>query len=135
MRNGWIIGGLVALSIGASSAPALAHRHSNVSIAGPTSVKLGTNFHFKVTGFLAKPASDVAVYELSDPCKAKVHDEIGTGGELTQIAPRPGHKFSVRVNRFARVPGVHYLCAYVFNRKVPSRKTYAHAQLSWTNHN
>jgi hypothetical protein len=134
VRRCALLGGVVALSVGVFSAPALAHKHSSVSITGPTSVTLGTPFSFKVTGFLAAPASDVAVYELSNPCPAKVSGAIGSGGELQQIAPHQGHKFSLKVNLFARIPGAHNLCAYVFNVHVPSRKTYAHAKHTWTNH-
>ena len=128
-----VVGGLVTLSMGALSAPALAHhKHSSVSITGPTSVQLGTPFSFKVKGFLAKPATDVGVWELPNPCGAKVTSAIGSGGELQQVQPHQGHKFSLNVNLFARVPGGHYLCAYVFS--LPSRKTYAHAQHTWSNH-
>ncbi len=131
---------LVALGVGLLSAPALARKHhkarSSISITGPTSVKLGTPFQFRIRGFLAKPATKVAVFEDSTACATRQLAELNrsSSAEMDQFFPPAGHHFSRIESLFARNEGRHYLCAYVFNRSVPSHKTYARAQHTWHNH-
>ncbi|MFN8173671.1 MAG: hypothetical protein U0T02_01230 [Solirubrobacteraceae bacterium] len=134
---------LVVLGVGLLSAPALARRHhrvhrttNSISITGPTSVKLGTPFRFHLRGFLAKPATKVAVFEDSRACAVRQLDELHrmSSAEMDQFFPPAGHHFSRIESLFARNPGKHYLCAYVFNRSVPSHRTYARATHIWRNH-
>lgn len=143
----WVLlGGLVVVALGALSVPAFAggharrHRghavHSRISIAGPTSVKLGSPFRFRITGFLAAPATKVAIFEDSRSCSSKQLDELNrrSSVEPDQFLPSRGHHFTRNLSLFARVLGKHYLCAYVFNKGVPSHRTYARAQHVWSNH-
>lgn len=112
---------------------------SHVEISGPTSVKLGHNFSFKVTGFVASPANKVAVFEDGSKCSKKELSELHrfTSAEIDQAFISAGHHFKRTENLHAVNPGSHYLCAYVFlrvNQANDPHTTYAYAAHKWTNH-
>jgi hypothetical protein len=121
----------------AVSASALASS-SSVKITGPSSVKVGTKFQFKISGFDAKPADRLDLFEASVPCSASASNEtlVQSVNPLlnNDTNVKKNHSFSETLKLSAKHAGTHYLCAYLVIDKAPSFTTKAHAQKKWTDH-
>jgi hypothetical protein len=124
------LGLLVSLT---GSAAALA-AGNDVKLAGPSSVKLGSKFAYRASGFDMSPANFLAVWQAqpSVGC-AKTYDrEYGRATFVTGERLQSGKSFSLKIKFTATHVGKHYLCAYLINQK--TTKTYARAATHWTDH-
>jgi hypothetical protein len=110
---------------------------SSIKVTGPSSVKIGTRFVYKVSGFAASPANFLAIWEAPPTIRcARTYDrEYNLSSSLSYIGGKhlkAGRDFSRSTTFTAKHAGTHYLCAYLINLR--STKTYAHAAAHWSDH-
>ncbi len=131
LRSVLIVGSLsLLIPVVATARP---NKSSSVTIKGPSSVKLGHKFSFRISGFATSPANFVAVREAGSSCAATYQKEFSKSVPTNQSKNvTPGKSFSFDVNGKADNAGKHYLCVYVLNFQTV--KTYAHAGKSFVDH-
>jgi hypothetical protein len=136
----------LALTLAAGIAVVASHRAgaagNSVSLSGPASNVMGTNFNYTVSGTASGAANREVSFEQFNKaggCSSSFAGEsareflANSTYEITFWASAAARgSFSATDAFGAAHPGVHGVCAYLINASTGA--TYAHAQAWWTNH-
>jgi hypothetical protein len=103
-----------------------------VQIKGPSSVKIGKKFTFKLSGFTGKFVNELVVLEASSKCVPTYTQEAPASPSVATTSLRSQSHFTYTVHLKAKRVGKHWLCGYLINQT--TRLTYADAIHKWTDH-
>jgi hypothetical protein len=129
-----IVSAVVAATALVLSTGALA-AGSSIVLRGPHVNKFGTAFKYTASGSASGPANFVWGWEApyGTMCASKYSAESKRPGIFLFVnkSVAKNARFSITINFLARNLERHRFCAYVVNKA--SRKTFAHAETTWTN--